>query len=825
VFDRVSTASGRRGRRVGRLIALVVAVAVGAAYAVVWLGSALRERSALRGAFPQVTGSIRLVGPAAPVLVDRDARGVPHVRAESERDAFFALGFVHAQDRLGQMLWLERLARGRSAEVIGPEALEWDRRARVIGFGRLADAQIERLADDTRRVLEAYAAGVNARIDQIVAGKVGAPLAVRILELPLETWEPADSLAVFKAFAWGLGASVDESLVLQELIQNLGAAGSRPFFPRRGRGLVPAARTTAGTDPPEPRAGAMSPDPLRRALGLYGPSVGSSAWVIGGAHTVSGRPILVADSHLAPTVPPHFHLDHLRAGDLDVAGTTLPGVPVFWTGRNARVAWASVHAGAVVTDLFVEAVDPNDPSRHHDGRKWRSLSERIEVLRVRGAPDEELRVASTRHGPLLPVREGRDPISVAWTGAQIDGPSGIGSLLGVARAANAGAIVEALRLHHEPVLAVAFADSEGASGMQVAGWIPRRALSPGLLPLPGRARWYDWADPVPFDSLPRKELSDGKGWIVVADGPFPVRQGREPVEWLWRSGERAERIEQLLASAIAAGPVDLRGMAALQSDVGGIRANALIERVLTLVELEGGEALSPEAAEIAAILRDWDGHSRADSLGAAVYHKFVSTLTETLLGQRLGDALLQHYLVLTRTVPEQVLLEIVREATGEAGPNAWDERASVARSVRESLQQTWLRLSFSLGANRRHWTWGRLHALRFEPFGGLAERLGKRAQLGPYPYPGSRETISAAGYDLSESFRVRIASTARFAVDSGELDQSLAALAPGQSEHPGHPNFADGIPGWLDGRTTLLMTGSLLVEEASLARLVLEPVR
>jgi len=820
-----ASVSSRRGRRVGLRVALLAAAAIGLAFAIGGGGSALRERSLLRKAFPQATGTIRLRGLDAPVVVDRDARGVPHVRAESERDAFFALGFVHAQDRLGQMLWLERLARGTSAEVIGPEGLAWDRRARAIGFGNLADAQIERLASRTRRVLEAYAAGVNARIDRIVAGEVGAPLAVHALDLPLQTWEPADSLAVFKAFAWGLGASVDASLVLQELIQDLGAATSRPFFPKRARETAPAARTTARVENAVPHGGVASPDPLRRALGLFGPSVGSSAWVIGGAHTASGHPVLVADSHLAPTVPPHLHLDHLRAGDLDVAGTTLPGVPVFWTGRNERVAWACVHAGAVVIDLFEETVDPNDPSRHHDGRSWRTLAERVETLRVRGGADEEMRVASTRHGPLLPARDGRDPISVAWTGARIEGPSGIGSLLGVARAANADEIVEALRQHHEPVLAVAFADAQGEAGMQVAGWIPRRALSPGLLPLPGRARWYDWTDPVPFESLPRTRLSAGKGWVVVADGAFPSGQDGEPIEWLWRSGERAERIERLLASAIGSKPVGLRAMAALQTDVGGIRPLALIDRALTWVDVDGAPALSPEAAEVAAILRNWDGYAHVDSLGAVVYHEFVAALTGAVLGLRLDEGLLGRYLALTRADPEQVVFEILRGATGEAGQGAWSERANIARSVRESLQQAWLRLSFSLGANRGRWSWGRLHTLRFEPLGGLEERLGKRVQLGPYPYPGSRNTIGAAGYDASRSFAVRIASTARFAVDSGTLDQPLAALAPGQSEHPGHPNFEDGLPGWLAGRTRLLMTGALLVEETSLARLVLEPVR
>ena len=808
-----------------RRIAAIVAVGVGIALAVSWLGSMLMERSALRAAFPQVSGRLRLVGLDAPVVVHRDARGIPHARAESERDAFFALGFVHAQDRLAQMLWLERLARGRTAEVIGPEGLEWDRVARVIGFGALADAQLPRLANRTQAALAAYAAGVNARIERIDGGKIGAPLAVRALDIPLETWEPADSLAVFKAYAWGLGASVEASLVLQALIEKLGAEDARVFFPRRDVEPPQGLRATARVEPATSHPAALSCAALRKALGLHGPSVGSSAWVIGASHTASGHPMLVADSHLAPTVPAHLYFAHIGADDLDVAGVTLPGVPVFWSGRNRHVAWASVSARAVVTDLFVETLDPGNPSRYHDGRRWLPLPERLETLRVRGGADELLRVVSTRHGPLLPGPGTGDPVSVAWTGARIDGPSGIGSLLGVARAKDADALVDALREHHEPVLAVAFADARGAAGMQVAGWIPQRALSPALLPLPGRARWYDWEEPVAFEALPAARLSEGKGWIVIADGPLPTPAGREPIESLWRSGERAARIEALLEAAVAEGAVDMREMSALQADVSSPRAAALIEQVLALLEIEPDVPVSTEAKELVALLRAWDGSAGPESIGAAVYHEFVAALTEVLLEPLLGEALLQRYLGLSRADPERIVWEAVSTAAQTAEPVHGKDRAALARSVSESLHQAWLRLTYRLGANRQRWTWGRLHALRFEPFGGLGARLGKAAQIGPYPYGGSRGTISAAAYDAADPFAVRVASTVRFAVDAGSLDQMLTALVPGQSEHRDHPHYRDGIPDWLAGRSGLLVTGSLLVEEASLARLVLEPVR
>jgi acyl-homoserine lactone acylase PvdQ len=361
--------------------------------------------------------------------------------------------------------------------------------------------------------------------------------------------------------------------------------------------------------------------------------------------------------------------------------------------------------------------------------------------------------------------------------------------------------------------------------MQVAGWIPQRALSPGLLPLPGRARWYDWADAVPFEALPSARLADGKGWIVVADAPFSAVAGHEPIEWVWRSGERASRIEQLLEAAAGEGPVGLRSMIALQADVVGVRGPALIRHALALLDGEVRESLPAEARELAAILEAWDGESSADSIGAAVYHEFVATLSEALLTPHLGRELLQRYLALPRTDPEGITFEAVRGAALDTHADHWEDRAAIVRTVRESLYQAWLRLTFSLGANRGRWSWGRVHQLRFEPFGGLGRWLGKGAPIGPYPYGGSRGTVNAAGFDTSEPFAVRVASTARFAVDASALDQMLTALAPGQSEHPDHPHYRDGIPDWLVGRSNLLATDRLLVEEVSLAHLVLEPVR
>jgi penicillin amidase len=690
-------------------------------------------------------------------------------------------------------------------------------------------------------VLEAYSRGVNARIERIRTGQVEPPLAMRQLGIPLEAWQPADSLAVVKLYAWGLSGSIDVSLVLSDLIERLGGLGARPFFPggfggevvpapgplpvtagrAREAGVGFARRHSGGPDSLRQAFGSVGS--LRRAAGLEGRSIGSSAWVLGGSHSRSGRPLLAADAHLEPTAPPLLHFDHIRGGELDIAGSTLPGVPVVWTGHNRQVAWASTHARAVTSDLYVETLHPSDAALYHDGHGWRKLDERVETIEVRGGDAEVLTVRSTSHGPLIQalLREEREPISLAWVGSRLVEAQSVASMLAVARASDADVLVAALEKHHEPALAVVYADSRGVAGMQVAGWIPRRGLHSGLTPLPGRAHWYDWQGRVPFERLPRARLEAGRGWAVAADNRLASPGGSSQIEWLWRTGERARRIDELLRVAVAAGPVDLRQLAALQNDVEAGRARLLAARALELV---GDDAeLGPEALEAAELLRRWDGRAIAASVGSTVYHVFLESLTEELFSEALGEDLMAEYLALPQADPGHVVYEMLRSAADAGGPDGWVEGERVRAAVRKSLREAWLRLSFRLGSNRQKWRWGRVHSLSFRPFSALRLAADGLGEIGPFAVGGSGGTVNAAGYDPSAPFRVRVASTCRLAVDAGALHHTLVSLAPGQSEHPRHPHFSDGLRDWLEGNSSLLVTSRLLVEQGSVARLVLEP--
>jgi penicillin amidase len=316
-------------------------------------------------------------------------------------------------------------------------------------------------------------------------------------------------------------------------------------------------------------------------------------------------------------------------------------------------------------------------------------------------------------------------------------------------------------------------------------------------------------------------LVKGRGWAIAADNPLGGIRGGAQAEWLWRTGVRARRLESRLRSALAAGSVELRRMASFQTDVGEGRGTALVATALRVAEAEN--ALSREAREVADLLREWDGRSTPASVGAAAFHVWLAALTEDLLSEPLGEGLLRRYLALPQADPPEVVYAAVSDVADRDGASA-AEVDRVRDAVRRSLRDTFFRLAYRLGPNRAKWRWGRIHRLAFRPFLPVAPGAPP-GHLGPYEVGGSGGTLSAAEYDPGAPFEVRIASIFRFAVDAGDLDEALYALAPGQSEHPRHGHHADGIQGWLDGRFRLLATSRVLVEQTARTSYSLEPLR
>ena len=793
---------------------LIAAVALSLAGIAFWR-EARRER---RSAHPPAEGSLEARGLDAELRIVRDRRGVPHVRASSERDAWFGLGFAHAQDRLGQLVWLRRLALGRSAEVVGENGLASDSLARTLGFGRRAQGDFARSSPEAKRALEAYAGGVNAWLDLLREGVSAPPLGLPEPLGQMQPWTPQDSLAIAKQQAFALADPIAEILVLEQVVRALGAGPARDFFPEAAAPIA-SSRAAPSTVLDARAVGRLVS--TRTALGLAGASVGSAGWIVGGEGTRHGRALLGADLHFPPTIPARTYEAHLRGGGLEVAGATLPGIPGFWVAFNPDVAWALVATPAVVVDLFEETLYAEDPSRYFDGGRWRRLSVRRERIRVAGGRERVLRVRETSRGPLIDelFPEAGRPLALRWTGAL---GGGIDALLGLAHARDAGSAREALRAHVEPVVSALIVDARGSGLVQLAGALPRRVLPSGLQPVPTSNATYEWASRLPLEELPAEWLSAEHPWLIAADAPLATSASR--IEMMWRPAARAAQLEARLRALTTRGRPDLAQLVELQSDVGSQVAQRTIAALLTLTA--GQPGLGRPERELLDSLRAWDGESRAEDRAAAAYHVLRARTLPALIRPALGQSLADAYLALPRVSASALLADLLTRAAagGDAGA-PWTSPELARAVVARALRETSLLLAARLEASPERWTWGRLHRVRFAPLWPGAWR-GDEAALGPFALGGDADSVFVSETNpLEESFDAVVVPGYRLLVDAGNLDQALSAFAPGASEHAGHPHATDGIERWRLGKPSLLSTSDPVIEDGPVQTLLLEPAR
>ncbi|HEX8395440.1 MAG TPA: penicillin acylase family protein, partial [Longimicrobium sp.] len=477
------------------LLALVFLLGVIAGGGRWWLGRSQADPT--RGA--------AIAGLSAPVEVWRDSLGVPHVWARTDADLFRAIGYVHAQDRLFQMEMFRRVADGRLAEILGEPLLKTDRFLRTVGMGRAAAENERRLAPEERRLLQAYADGVNAWI----RGHPG-PLPPEFVTLRFspEPWTVRNSLSLGKIMAWDL-ADWETGLIVQRALDAVGEELGRDLIPAypdsgltilggdaqwRGRSAtpVPAPRPTAARvegHVPVPEAPALA----LQALDAVSTTRASNGWVIGGSRTRSGKPIVANDMHLGLRAPSLWYLAALHGGGFNITGMMLPGVPIVVVGHSDRIAWGYTNAMVDDVDFYVEQTDPRDGGRYRTPAGWERFAVREETIRVKGERPVVQRVRASRHGPVLSDVEPRAAgrvLAMRWT-AHDPSPE-FRALMGMNRARSAGEFLAALRDFRSPHQNVVFADADGAFGYWMGGRVPVRRSGDGVLPVPGWTGEGDW---------------------------------------------------------------------------------------------------------------------------------------------------------------------------------------------------------------------------------------------------------------------------------------------------------------------------------------------
>lgn len=568
-----------------------------------------------------------VAGLQAPVEVWRDSMGVPHVWARGEEDLFRAMGYVHAQDRLFQMELFRRVADGRLAEVLGEGQLDSDRFLRTIGMGRAAAESEAALAPEHRRMLQAYADGVNAWMR---TNPDGLPPEFRILRFRPEPWTVRNSLSIAKIMAWDL-ADWQVGLDVQRALDAVGDSLGRDLFPAypdsgltilgadaqwEGRGTPAAAPTSA----PLPRVGGVTlpevPPLALQMLETVSAAHASNSWVIGGSRTRSGKPILANDMHLALRAPAIWYLAALHGGGFDIVGMTLPGVPVVVAGHTARVAWGYTNAMVDDVDFFVEEIDPTAPHRYRTPGGWADMTARAETIQVKGKDPVVHVVRTTRHGPVLSdvdPRGGARVLAMQWTA---HAPSTeVAALVGMNRARNADEFLAALSGFNNPHQNVVYADADGRFGYWMAGRVPVRRGGDGVLPAPGWTGEGDWTGWLRFDQHPHVQ-DPADGYVVTANNRQVGAEYPHHITSNWAEPWRAVRIRQMVEAGRDLTAADVLTQ---QMDVRDVWALRHLPRAVQAAESAGLREAADE-------LRAWDGEARVDSRAAALFYVWYEEL-------------------------------------------------------------------------------------------------------------------------------------------------------------------------------------------------------
>ena len=511
-------------------------------------------QSRAQAALSVLHGTVKVAGLEQPVNVLRDRWGVAHIYAQNQHDLFFAQGFVAAQDRLFQMELWKRSGQGRLAEVLGPSALQRDINARRLSYRGDMKAEYESYSPDTKQILEAFTAGINAYIEsRMVAGGPGLPLEFQLAGFNPEPWKPADCLNRMAAFSM-TGNAFDE-LEHAQVLSAVGADAASLLFD-----FDPPVKLDRAADT---KLAGLSPALLHNLVGSdtriefpRHPAEGSNNWTVSGKLTRSGKPLLANDPHRVTAEPSLRYMVHLVAPGWDVIGAGEPGLPGVALGHNQNIAWGFTIFGLDQQDLYLEELNPANASQYKTPRGWETMQVRKETFGIRGGKSVEVDLKFTAHGPVL-WEDGKRALALRWVGAEAGTAGYLGSLA-VDRAQNWLEFEAAMPRWKVPSENIVYADRAGNIGEHSTGLAPLRKTWTGLLPMPGSGD-YEWSGFVPNAELPH-DYNPRQGFIATANHKMIPEGYPYKVGYSWAPPYRFQRVTQVLQQARAGKKLDVGDM-------------------------------------------------------------------------------------------------------------------------------------------------------------------------------------------------------------------------------------------------------------------------
>lgn len=792
--------------------ALKVVIFLLAVLLVVFLAADAWFFHAAKAALPQLDGNLAVAGLRAPVTVARDVHGVPTIEAANLDDLFFAQGFVAAQDRLWQMDMTRRYASGDLAVILGAEVVKHDIQQRTLGMRQMAEQGLAQLSPRDRGYFEDYARGVNA---YIAMHQKTLPLEFRLLTYFPHAWTPEDSILVGLSMYQYLNGYEMKTKLLREKVSNkvgpeLAAdlyvnSSWRDHAPGTEGGEIENTSPTSPDDEEDTRDDKklkeMKDQTLVAPHGIEDRAAmlpGSNNWVVSGAHTATGKPLLSNDMHLDFAMPNTWYEAHLASGDFDVAGVTLPGMPYVVVGHNRRIAWGFTNLGPDVEDVFIENFNANGEYQTPQG--WRTPEHRQEIIRIKGGKEVTVDVEVTRHGPIVTglVPGETRKLALKWTAQDVNG---IGlPFFDVDTAANWQQFQDAFSKFGGPGQNVVYADVDGHIGYHATGKVPIRASGDGAVPVSGSDDSHEWTGYIPFDKLP-SVYDPPSGIIGTANGKVTPEGYPYLISNEWSTPYRTQRIYKFLSAKKKFTTAD---MLALQMDAHSELDKFTAERLVYAVD--HNPKASERAKKAADLMRGWHGTVDKDSVAATLETYSRVWVREKLLSAKIDDPTL-YFWENNSIWFENVLAH---------DPPRWlpsgyaDYNALLADAVEQTVQRSDAPHALTL------WKYGRAFPVEItHPFWGKVPIIKHSATTGPTPQSGNAYTVKATGKQFGASERMT--------VDFADLDRSNLNIVNGESGNVFSDYFNDQWAAYSGGTTFAWPFSPDAVKHATMHALTLQP--
>tara|TARA_Y100000294_G_scaffold30987_2_gene26162 strand:- start:5862 stop:8108 length:2247 start_codon:yes stop_codon:yes gene_type:complete len=744
---------------------------------------------------------------------------------------FYTAGYLMARERLFQMTVNAATTEGTLSKLFGESQLKSDIFLRTWGIPKIAEELVNYVRPESREVLETFCNGVNAYIDEI-GGDL--PVEFKLLRIKPIRWEPKHVTGYARLMAYSLSQSWYPEMMLGQVAYMFGEKKALELWPVAPDESPESLPTVAFDLAPVWEAMSVADENIRRLLGTAGGHLGSNSWVVSGARTKSGKPILSNDPHLGMTQPSIWYEMHLVGGEYDVSGVCFPGTPFVILGQNRNAAWGFTNLMTDDLDFYVEKVNPDNSNQYYYDGIWKEMILRDEQIPVKGGKTQTLLVRETHRGPVIsdlhPLATGGDRvISFRWTGREMSDE--VDAFLRLNTMENWREFSEAVSRFTVPGQNIIYADTKGNIGWRPGVRIPKRKGGETLVPLPGETSEYDWKGFVKSSALPRL-YNPPTGIIATANHRTIPDNSPYYVSSLWHEKSRHDRISELLDGR---SNLTVDDMIAIQQDVVSPFGQNIAPYFIKAFENETVEENSNLHYAIN-VLGEWTGGFEPESVGGLIFSTVMLELLEAVYMDEmalLGD---DFFLAWIGPVGARGNWAIsLRNLRGilERGGSSWvddvrtpDRVENLDEIIRKAFRSAVAELETRLGPSPGNWWWGRLHTLtHVHTIGGTMPLLDRLFgfNVGPFESGGSSTTINNGEYTLSAPFQRVVGPSFRRIVDLSDMNSTQFVLPTGQSGLPRSPHYADQAPLYMSGRYRTTLMDEATVRNSGFPKLVLKP--